>query len=169
MGTLASVPGEVVRGIVGEVFRVMVRLPVSPAETKGEGAPGRKATAIVSMSGPVDSGKPCFGVIIEMPEQLAIRITASTLRKPIAQWSPIVEDACGEIANMIAGNLKKHLIATHVLSMPTVVHGLDYDWGMPSFHIMQDQRFVCGPDGLRVCVVQAPAGADHAASRQGFE
>ena len=155
METLELVPSDAVRTIVGEVFLVMVKLQIRPVDGKWKSQTGARVTAIVGLSGPVDSGQPNFSVILETSEELALRITGATLKRPLTQWSHIVEDACGEIANMIAGNLKKHLIATHVLSLPTVIHGVDYEWGVPAPQVMQEQVFECGSEAFRVCVLQA--------------
>ena len=42
-----------------------------------------------------------------------------------------VEDALGEIANMLGGNLKALLPAPSVLSLPVVIKGQDYEFRVP--------------------------------------
>lgn len=144
---------NVIRSIVFDVFRIMLKLEVKP-QLAGETSEckGTKVTGVITMSGTPSSNTPSYGVILEMSEKLAFKIAAVMLQQEINEWSGPVEDACGEIANMIAGNAKKHLIATHILSMPTVVYGADYQWCMPHLKIDQVENFFCGNEPFRLYI-----------------
>jgi len=99
---------------------------------------------VVTLSGPPGSVPACYGFALEMPELLAFKIAALLSPTPIVAWSSLVEDACGEVVNLLAGNAKKHLTANYTLSVPTVVHGKDYHWSMPKLEVKQIERFRCG-------------------------
>lgn len=142
---------ELLSGIITDVFVLMAKLPIQSKSSQEAGEPeGIKVTALVTMSGRPGSPEPNYRVLLEVPERLALKIATSMLQQPILQWSSDVEDACGEVVNMIGGNLKKHLVATHVLSMPAVIHGADFQCSLAHITFEQSAAFVCGPDPFRV-------------------
>ena len=68
-------------------------------------------------------------VSLHMPSKLAIRATCSMLGMDVAEAGDDVNDALGEIANMIAGSFKQHLSKGGMdihLSTPSVVYGKEY-------------------------------------------
>jgi len=140
---------ELIRGIVEEVFRVMLKLKVEPAVEADE-ASGTRVTATVTLSGPPGSVPACYGFALEIPEVLAFKIASLLSPTPILAWSSLVEDACGEVVNLLAGNAKGHLTANYWLSVPTVVHGKDYQWSMPKLEVRQVERFRCGDSLVKV-------------------
>jgi len=145
-------PPDAVIAVVEQVFKVMVRLEAKASSDAWQAIAGKHVTSLVTVSGPIDSDQPNYSVSLELSEDLAMRVTGATLKKPITGWSHMVEDAIGEITNMIAGNLKKHMIATHVLSIPVVAHGSDFDFKMPTLQATQEQVFSCGADRFRLIV-----------------
>lgn len=147
-------PPDAVKWVVEQVFKVMVRLDARISDAPWQAPTGKRVTSLVTVSGPIDSDQPNYSVSLEMSEELAMRITSTTLRKSVNEWSHMVEDAVGEITNMIAGNLKKHMIATHVLSIPVVAHGSDYDFKMPTLQATQEQVFSCESDRFLLTVGQ---------------
>ena len=66
---------------------------------------------------------------IHCPKVLALRITSNILRMDVAEIDDDVNDALGEIANMIGGDVK-HIFspkgADINLSIPTVIYGSEY-------------------------------------------
>ena len=68
-------------------------------------------------------------VSIHIPWALAISFTSSMLGMEITEIDDDVNDAMGEIANMVAGSFKQHLSkggSDIHLSTPSVVNGADY-------------------------------------------
>lgn len=68
-------------------------------------------------------------VSVHLPWQLAISFTSLMLGMEVTEIDDDVNDAMGEIANMIAGSFKQHLSkgGTDIqLSTPSVVNGSDY-------------------------------------------
>lgn len=68
-------------------------------------------------------------VSVHIPWQLAISFTSLMLGMEVTEIDDDVNDAMGEIANMIAGSFKQHLSkggSDIQLSTPSVVNGSDY-------------------------------------------
>lgn len=68
-------------------------------------------------------------VSLHMPSSLALTATSSMLGMEVAELDNDVNDAMGEITNMIAGSFKLHLSKSGMgvhLSTPSVVYGKDY-------------------------------------------
>ncbi len=81
-------------------------------------------TAMVGMAGAY-SGLVC----IHTPLNLALQITSGMLGMEVTELNEDVNDALGEIANMIAGSFKLHLTrcgADIRISTPSVVTGSEY-------------------------------------------
>lgn len=67
---------------------------------------------------------------IHCPKALALRITSNMLGMEVEEIDDDVNDAMGEIANMVGGDVK-HIFSPKGgdlnLSVPTVIYGSDYD------------------------------------------
>ena len=133
----------------------MLNFKVQPVDERpASEEANQKLTAIISISAPVNSGQPNHGIILEIPEKLAFQVAVAFLGDPLSVNMPMVEDACGETVNMIAGNLKKHIARTHTLSMPAVVRGTDYRWCVPSLRLVQEHLFSCDGHVFKVSLGQ---------------
>ncbi len=98
----------------------------------------------------------CNGLVsLHMPSNLAFRATGNMLGMEVAELNDDVNDAMGEIANMIAGSFKMHLSKSGLdinLSTPSVVHGKEY---MITLGTNPDQiavRFATDDDWFMVAV-----------------
>lgn len=68
-------------------------------------------------------------ISIHQPTSLAIKLTETMLDMEVTEVDQDVFDALGEIANMVAGNIKQHLSKGGLdvrLSTPSVASGSDY-------------------------------------------
>ena len=68
-------------------------------------------------------------VSLHMPSSLALAATSSMLGMEVTELDDDVNDAMGEIANMIAGSFKQHLSKSGMdvhISTPSVVYGKEY-------------------------------------------
>lgn len=68
-------------------------------------------------------------VSLHLPTNVALHATSCMLGMDVTEINEDVNDAMGEIANMIAGSFKQHLSTSGVdvhLSTPSIVHGKDY-------------------------------------------
>lgn len=79
------------------------------------------------------AGKRKYIVLIEAEEDFALKSASCMLMEEINEWSDAVSDAFGEIANMIAGNIKSKLPSELELSLslPAVVRGKNYTYSTP--------------------------------------
>ena len=112
---------------VKEIFSTMIMMEVSAS---GE-VPADK-TMTDSISGIIGLAGTHKGVLaIHLPHRVAMAITGSFLGMEIDEINSDVEDAVGELANMIGGNVKSILSANGrdiSLSMPTTISGKQYDF-----------------------------------------
>jgi len=72
------------------------------------------------------TGETSGSIIISMPEQLACKIAANMLMEDIPSMNQAVEDAIGEIGNIVVGDARRSLIQDGFslsISIPTVVIG----------------------------------------------
>jgi len=107
--------------IVVSVFQTMVQLEMAPAETAWTPAP-EGLTAAVYFAGTWKGA-----VLLECTRPQAFEFThrLMSIDAP-ASVNDDVRDTLGELANMLAGNLKSVLPHGIGLSMPSVVEGKDY-------------------------------------------
>lgn len=145
---------NVIRSIVLDVFRLMLKMNIEPVLAGTDYTiKGTKVTGVVSMSSPADiPDQPNYAVVLEMTQALAFRVVSAMLQQKVDTWNDLTEDACGEITNMIAGNAKKHLITSHILSMPTVIYGVEYQWCLPHLDVKQVEAFNCGTDVFKLLI-----------------
>lgn len=69
--------------------------------------------------------------------------------------SELVHDAVGELANVIAGNLKAMLPGPGHLSIPTVVDGDDFRVSVPHARVVNRASFRAEEGGVSVTLVQS--------------
>lgn len=111
---------------VQEVFSTMIMMDVEKASIKSDGSQ-KVDTNISSMLG---LGGDMRGMLsVHFPEKVAIKITESFLGMEVEGLDEDVKDAVGEIANMVAGNIKLFFADNGVqteLAIPTTVIGKSY-------------------------------------------
>lgn len=103
---------------------MMIGIPLMRCDADPVLPPG-EFTAVVGMAGPI------HGVFsIRCDEKTACGIGSGMLGVPREQARAEICDALGEVCNMVIGSFK-HKIgqrgASSVLSVPTVIHGCDYE------------------------------------------
>ena len=113
---------------VQEIFSSMVMMDVSAGgENLAENTPMTD-----SISGIIGLAGTHKGVLaIHLPHSVAMAITSSFLGMDVAEVNSDVEDAVGELANMLGGSVKSILSEKGRdinLSMPTTISGKQYDF-----------------------------------------
>lgn len=112
---------------VKEIFSTMIMMEVSAS---GEAPPERTLTE--SISGIIGLAGTRKGVLaVHLPHRVAMAITGSFLGMDVEEMNSDVEDAIGELANMLGGNVKSILSEKGKdisLSMPTTISGKQYDF-----------------------------------------
>lgn len=94
------------------------------------------------------TGETSGSIIISMPESLACKVASNMLMEEIARLNKSVEDAIGEIGNIVVGDARRALIQEgHSLSIsiPTVVigagHKISRTGGIPCIAIPFTTQF----------------------------
>lgn len=110
-----------------EIFSTMIMMEISVVE-ENDGAQSLKD----SISGIIGLAGTFKGVLaIHLPNVVAMAITTSFLGMEVDTINEDVEDAVGELANMLGGNVKMILSEKGRdidLSLPTTISGRDYDF-----------------------------------------
>lgn len=148
-----------VRQISAWVWASILHTPLDVAESADarELDPSSEAgvlTACVQIAGGWQ-GAVCLSCVAEF----AARAAAVMFGVDTAATSEAdMQDALGELANMIGGNIKGLLPEPCHLSMPTVVHGNDYSLRIPRSTVSLRVPFTC--EGLPVQIVLREREAD---------
>ncbi|MBI4912917.1 MAG: chemotaxis protein CheX [Acidobacteria bacterium] len=82
-------------------------------------------SSIISLTGDARGS-----VIISVPEVLACRIASNMLMEEIGSMTPAVQDAIGEVGNIVVGDARRQLMQEgfHLnISIPTVVMGKGHE------------------------------------------
>ena len=94
-------------------------------------------------------------VSLHMPSDLAIRATSCMLGMEVTEVGDDVNDAMGEIANMVAGSFKQHLSKGGLdvqISTPSVIYGKEYVITLGSNPQQIAVRFATDDDWFMVAV-----------------
>lgn len=97
-------------------------------------------------------------VALQVPKPLAMRIASVMFRLgPIPPTLEDMQDAIGELTNMLGGNIKSLLEGQCYLSLPAVIEGRAYTVAIPGTQVMTRVEFMC--DGFPAKVHLLSAGA----------
>lgn len=137
---------ETIAGITKGVFSTMVMLDVVDEPPLDEPVQNFHET-VTSMVGLAGSHS---GILaIHCPKKLALLVTSNMLGMEVTEVDDDVNDAMGEIANMVGGDVK-HIFspkgADINLSIPTVIYGNDYALESVSSAESLVMPFVCGDE-----------------------
>jgi chemotaxis protein CheX len=111
------------------------------------------ASSLVGITGNWDGA-----VIVACARPLATRLaTAMFGIDESAVGEDDVNDALGELVNMIGGNFKSMLPPVCSLSLPTVVEGRNYRVRVPGAKVVRELDFGASNEHLRVTVVERAA------------
>jgi len=138
---------------IKEVFSTMVGMEdILPVPTQIEPITHFEGciTAMVGLAGSY-SGL----VSIHTPQTLALQITSSMLGMEVTEMDEDVQDALGEVANMVAGSFKLHLArggADIRISTPSVVIGSDYVITAGTINDTMTLRFMTDDDWFIVAI-----------------
>ena len=125
-----------VRQIVEDVFQTMLGLEVEPARATWS-AELDLVAAVVHYAGAWKGA-----ILLECTPEQAFEMTSRLMRiPPPTAMNEDVVDCLGEMANMMAGNLKSVLTPGENLSMPSVVQGTDYTLNLCGGNIVYRQAF----------------------------
>jgi len=133
-----------------EIFETMIMMDITPRDPLNESVTEFKG----SVSGVIGLAGSCKGMLaIHLPDSVAMAITGNFLGMEVTEVDDDVTDAIGELANMLAGNIKMVLDSggnSVTLSIPSCIHGDEYsmdcvsdaDWVVVPFDSASGQFLV---------------------------
>jgi CheY-specific phosphatase CheX len=98
-------------------------------------------------------------VLLQCPVVLAASLAAMMFRSEERPTTDHIKDALGELANMIAGNVKALLPETSHLSLPAVALGSDYELNIIGTTVLLMASFRCREQILTVTLLGRTIGA----------
>jgi chemotaxis protein CheX len=128
-GTIKELFVELAQSITDatqEIFSSMIMLEVNPGTpfSREQGMINSSISGIIGLAGSLK------GLLaIHLPNKTATAVTSAFLGMDVEEIDDDVQDAIGELANMLAGSLKTALDPSGSeikLSMPSTVHGEEY-------------------------------------------
>ena len=137
---------------VTSIWSAMIDLPLEAVDPAAD-QPTAAITAVVVLDGDFEGA-----VKVSCGVQLADRI-ASMMFAADAPTPDDVRDALGEMANMIAGNLKTVLSGPSHMGLPIVTMGSDYVVSIPRARLVGLAAYVSEGDYLHVSLAQQEASA----------
>lgn len=144
---------EEIEQIVTSIWMSILDLPIVPASAGPEGTrpvESRTLTGCVQFTGDFEGA-----TVVHTTAALARRLAAVMFMAEEDSLSlEEVQDALGEITNMIAGNIKPLLPGSSRISLPSVVEGEDYTMIVPGSRSVCRASFECGNQPLLVTVQQ---------------
>jgi chemotaxis protein CheX len=140
---------EEIQRLAPTIWESILRLPLSPA---AEAAPSgeRIVSACVHITG-AWNGVVTLNCSVEFGSRAARIMFNSEEEKPA---TADIQDALGELANMMGGNIKGLLPEMCHLSLPAVVEGADYSVRFPGARLLTSIPFRCGEYPLTVSLHQ---------------
>ena len=94
-------------------------------------------------------------ITLACSEWLARHVTSIMFETPADEASfEEVQDAVGELTNMLGGNLKVLLPQPSQMSLPAVIEGSDYKIMVPSTAVMNEVGFNSEGHPLRISILQ---------------
>jgi chemotaxis protein CheX len=112
---------------VSEVFSTMLGVQVEPCESRQDATGPRTTEGIMSFVGL--AGTWVGSGLISCHSSLACRLCSLFLMTESTRVDEEVQDAIGEIANMVIGNFKtaaESLVGPLTLSIPTTIYGQNF-------------------------------------------
>lgn len=140
--------------LIDEIWMVTLGLPVRPTDE-----PVALSSDTDTIDGIVNiSGDRQMTVVLQVPRALAVTVAAAMFglggRTPRAED---MQDAVGELTNMLGGSIKALLAGHCHLSLPAVVHGKGYTIRVPSSHVAERFTFECDGNPAVVSLMAAAA------------
>lgn len=137
--------------VVGDVFRTMLGIEVEQVQ-----APWPPEDGLVNVTIHY-AGAWKGALLLECTPRQARLFTARMMgTEPPENINDDVRDAVGELANMIAGNLKPVLPPGVALSMPTLIEGTDYALRILGGNLAGMIAFRCCSGVFWVSLIEAP-------------
>lgn len=130
--TMMQLTDQDVHGLLQEVWQSLLDLEVdmTPASSHDNAS----LSAVIHIQGDWEGT-----VTIQASTTLATRIAAQMFMMEPDELDPAeVDDALGEVANMLGGSVKATVEGSCTLSLPTVISGAQYTLTIPGSHVVNE-------------------------------
>lgn len=130
----------------------MLGLDLHPADSSLPATSGeRRWSGCIALSGVVRGA-----VIVSCMEPMAKLAAASMFGMDVSDATAAeIQDAIGEVANMIGGQTKMILGGTCALGLPVVIEGATFETTVPHSHTVAELHFLCDGHPVNVTIVGA--------------
>ena len=137
--------------ITRSVFETMLGLPVEPLEPGGAEPAGALTAAVYY------AGEWRGALLVECSEEQAAEWSLHLMRLTPPLAPADVRDGLGELANVVAGNLKALLPRGVGLSIPSIVQGSDYSVSICGGNRFERVSFTTSSGPFRITLVEVKA------------
>lgn len=143
-----------IRAVTENVFASLTEFPIAIIDANSVDRTGKRyVTAAVSITGAWEGT-----IAVSCCDDLARIITGVFFAlEPADATADEINDAIGEMANMIGGNVKALMPAPSQLSLPTVTTGIDYVVSFPGTIEESREAFLVEGNALFVTVLRKAA------------
>ncbi len=149
---MLEISQEDIAAIVSLVFTTTLDVEVEAAEGPPPSG-GEVASSLVGITGNWDGA-----VIVACERALAVRFARAMFGISDEEVGESdINDALGELVNMIGGNLKSMLPPPCHLSLPTVVAGREYRVRLPGAKVVRELDFAANGARLRIAIAERAA------------
>lgn len=138
------------------VWETVLEMPIEPSDTDQEPVENEHTiSACVHISGGWAGS-----VILSCPVALGTRIAAQMFELEEDEIDDeLINDAVGEVVNMVGGNVKGLVPGPSQLSIPAVATGVAVQLAVPGSHPVTRVGFRSGADPVRVVLMKADDAA----------
>jgi len=146
-------PEEIVQIVESIWFSILdLAIQVDGAGNERIAAAGsRTFTGCVQFTGDFEGA-----TTLDCTDEIARRVAAVMFEAdPESLSTEEIQDALGELTNMIGGNIKPLLPGTSRLSLPSVVEGMDYTLIVPGSQVLCQVGFECEGQPILVTLVES--------------
>lgn len=139
------------------IWSTMFDLPITRLDPAETGLQPPLVTGFVILEGEFDGA-----VMLRCPQQLASLLTAAMFGSGGDPGQSDIRDAIGELANMVAGNIKSVLPHPSRIGLPVVAFGNDYQLQVLGTVTAGAVAYQCAGERLTVTLVrQEHEGNEH--------
>ena len=139
-----------IRSIVRSVWSTQLGLEIHDVEDAVQPTPSPTMTAAIHISGDYHGG-----IRLECSRAIVRRAASIMFDLPAEQLADDDDrDVIGELANVIAGNIKALMPGSNSISLPTIVEGSDYHISTLDVRSSVDFSFTLDGESMTVTVME---------------
>jgi len=139
-----------IRSIVRTVWSTQLGVEILDADDAGPPSSSPTMTAVININGDYHGGirLECSRTIVRSAASIMFDLPPEQLVDDDER------DVIGELANVVAGNIKALIPGTNAISLPTIVEGSDYRVSTLDVSSSVDYRFTSEGESMTVTVME---------------